>query len=173
MYIQEIDATIARAVKASITRHLWYLTEPLVVFALFDPESELKVKEEMAAALLQTPRPAKFRMGKPPFPRLNDNTKLQKLIGHSWLVFDLLDSEGDWLHLPPDQWDQSQEFKLMANIVRNIAVVNDAAERGIKDIQEYANAAQDGSCRERIVLVTSSHRRKLPSFLKNEMEENM
>ena len=91
----------------------------------------------------------------------------------SWLLFHLLDCEGDWLNLPPGQWDQSQEFNMMANIVKNIAVVNDAAERGVKDIQEYADAAQDGSCRERIVLVANSHRAKLPSFQKNEMEEHM
>ena len=57
-------------------------------------------------------------------------------------------------------------------IVNRIVVVNDAAERGIKDIQEYANAAGDSEDRGNIVLVSNSHRVKIPVFSKNEMEEN-
>ena len=59
----------------------------------------------------------------------------------------------------------------MPCVVMNVAVVNDAAERGINDIQEYANAAQNAFCRVRIVLAFNFHR---PScFLKNEMKENL
>ena len=45
-------------------------------------------------------------------------------------------------------------------------------QRGIKDTQEYANAAEDSEDRENIVLVSNSHRVKIPVFSKNEMEEN-
>ena len=61
----------------------------------------------------------------------------------------------------------------MMLVVENLAVVNDAAERGVKDIQDYANAARDGSSHERIILMSNSHRIKLPKFLKNEMKEHM
>ena len=33
----------------------------------------------------------------------------------------------------------------MSEMVINMAVANDAAERGVKDIQDYANVAMDGS----------------------------
>ncbi len=178
MHFQRIDAPLAFAAKASILRHLWYLTDSLVVFALFDGKLDWAVKEEMATALLQTQRPAQFPPGKPAFPRQTletiDNIQLPQLIGpRSWLLFHLLDADGDWLNIPPQQWDENQEFKQMSDIVRNLAVVNDAAERGVKDIQDYANAAMDGTCRERIVLVSNSHHVKIPQFLKNEMEENL
>ncbi len=61
----------------------------------------------------------------------------------------------------------------MARQVSNLEVVNDSAERGIKDIQDYANSAQDGGHREKIAIVSSSHRIKLPEFKKNEMEEEL
>ena len=61
----------------------------------------------------------------------------------------------------------------MSNIFNNLSVVNDAAEIRVKDIQDYANAARDGSCREQMVLVSNMHRIRLPNFLKNEMEEKM
>ena len=40
--------------------------------------------------------------------------------------------------------------------VQNIAIVNDAVERDVKDIQDYANAAMDRSCMERMILVSNS-----------------
>ena len=61
----------------------------------------------------------------------------------------------------------------MREVLTNLAVVNDAAGRGVKDIQDYANIARDGTCRERMILVSNSHRMKIQSFLKNEMEENL
>ena len=61
----------------------------------------------------------------------------------------------------------------MQAVIQHLQVVNDIAEHGVKDIQEYANVAQDGAYRERIILVSNSHRLKLPEFLKNEMEENL
>ena len=33
----------------------------------------------------------------------------------------------------------------MQSVVMNIAVVNDAAERSVKDVQDFTNAAKDGS----------------------------
>ena len=81
--------------------------------------------------------------------------------------------DGNWLNLPPDQWAYNGQFQHMSNIVNNLSVVNDAAERGVKDIQDYANAARDGSCREQMVLVSNMHRIRLPNFLKNEMQEKM
>ena len=81
--------------------------------------------------------------------------------------------DGNWIDLPPEQWINNAEYQQMSEIVVNMAVVNDAAERGVKDIQEYANAAMDGSCREQIILVSNAHREKIPKFLKNEMKKNL
>lgn len=80
---------------------------------------------------------------------------------------------GDWLVTPAAQWDTNPDYTRMKEIVTNLSVVNDAAERGVKDIQDYANVARDGSCRERMILISNSHRIKIPSFLKNEMEEHL
>ena len=59
----------------------------------------------------------------------------------------------------------------MAKVVTQLAVVNDAAERGVKDCIEYADAAQDGTLRGRIIAVASSHRAAAPSLLKHELEK--
>ena len=47
------------------------------------------------------------------------------------------------------------------------------AEHCVKAVQEFANAAWDGMYRGDIILVSSSHRMKIPTFSKNEMDENL
>ena len=51
-------------------------------------------------------------------------------------------------------------------------VVNDTAERGVRDIQEYVNAVRDQGQRGRTILMSNSHKFKLREFQKNEMEYN-
>ncbi len=67
LFSQEIDAPIAQAVKLSILRHLWYLTESLVGFSLFDTTLSMAVKRDMADVLRQTPRHIVFGPEKPRF----------------------------------------------------------------------------------------------------------
>ena len=66
-----------------------------------------------------------------------------------------------------------EEDKHMAAIVCNIPVVNDSAERSVKDIQDYANVAKDRTHKENIMLVSNSHRVTIQAFLKKEMEEHL
>lgn len=174
---QAIDATIAQAVKNSLLRHLWYLTESLVVLALFDGGVDLDTKSAMANALRAIPRPQEFHIGKPTFPRQvpqGNALKLERMVGpNTWMLFSLLGNDGDWLMQPPQQWITNPQYLEILLIVQELPVVNDAAERGVKDIQDYANMARDADDRGRMILVSNSHRMKLPKFLKNEMEENM
>ncbi len=56
----------------------------------------------------------------------------------------------------------------MKAVVHNMAVTNDAAERGIKDIQEIA-----GGIRSQLIMVANDHRVRIPAFKKNVMEEEL
>lgn len=70
----------------------------------------------------------------------------------SWLLFHLVDATGLWLNEDPTTWEVNDEYRRMNDIVITISVVNDTAERGVKDIEDYANASRDGDHRDRIVL---------------------
>ena len=54
----------------------------------------------------------------------------------------------------------------------DLKVVNDAAERCIKDIQEYKNAANDSAHRKDILLVVNDHR-DVFQFLRRQALANM
>ena len=53
-----MDDDVATEVKTSLLRHLWYLTQPVVVLGLFDPEVGLQERGNIAQILLQQQQPA-------------------------------------------------------------------------------------------------------------------
>ena len=70
----------------------------------------------------------------------------------------MLNAVGQWLHKDTREWSSEAEYNMMRDLVRDLKVVNDLAERCIKDIQEYANLAKDSVHRDNILLVVSDHR---------------
>lgn len=173
---QIFDAVVAGQVLQSILRQAWYLTQELVVLCLFDPQLDHSIKTEMSHSLLSFNRPQIFRPKKPVFPTHileGGDTSLSSFIGErSWLIFHLLGATGRWLNQNPITWTDDPEFQRMYDVVSSLSVVNDTAERGVKDIEDYANATTDSDHRERIILVANSHRNRISGeFLKSEMEQ--
>ena len=56
---------------------------------------------------------------------------------NSYLIFDILKTEPDWLKLPVAEWKDSQDFCKFLNYVSHVKVVNDTAERGVKLWSDY------------------------------------
>ncbi|XP_065665116.1 uncharacterized protein LOC136086720 [Hydra vulgaris] len=99
-WYQEEDSDIATAVISSINRHLWYLTEELVILSLFNEKLSEFTRTIMAKKLFSTSRPKTFLIGKPKFPTLSSSTVIYFLIGpRLWLLFDLLGliNNQEWL----------------------------------------------------------------------------
>ena len=85
--------------------------------------------------------------------------QLDSFIGErSWLVFDKLAGIGNWLRLNVDQWDSDPEYLRLREVLLDLKVVNDLAERCVKDVQDYAKLARDSKYREDILMVVSDHR---------------
>ena len=58
-------------------------------------------------------------------------------------------------------------------MVHKMAVTNDATERGIKDIQEFANCSKHAGIRRQLRIVANEHWLRIPAFKKNVMEEEL
>ena len=63
------ELKIAQAAKKSVCRHLWYLTQELVVLALFDKKLPECERYEMSCKLLETTLSPVQDIGKPAFPQ--------------------------------------------------------------------------------------------------------
>jgi len=99
---------------------------------------------------------------------LNLSTKLIHLIGKkSWLLFNLLNIDSDWLSLPPAHWKSDDDFQQAAMFVHNVKVVNDLSERAMKLITDFA---RDEEQRQFMLQVVEDHRRRVPYFTKGTLK---
>ncbi len=111
----------------------------------------------MARNMLRIPNGYVWQPGKPVLPSVH--RPLHALVGQrSWLVFHFLHAGTDWLQQPVHQWENDAEYVRIGSFIQDLSVVNDVAERCIKDITEYAEMARDSAHREKILLVVNDHR---------------
>ena len=156
-----IQQKMLTAVQESVKNHLWYLTQELVVFGFFDDGLPPNERQTMGTTLLTYPLPNNFPPGKPYFlvELMVADPSLDLFIGErSWLFFDKFQADGQWLHKNAVEWDINDTYTKMKKCIMDLKVVNDTAERCIKDIQEYANLAKYSQYQEDILLVRTDHR---------------
>ena len=159
--VGSLQARMVDASLLSISRHTRYLTEELVIFALWDDQLAVNERKAMARKVLQKAPPANnnWQTKKPDLPNLPDRPRLRNLIGcRSWLLFRLLNLGTAWLDRPVREWMQDPEYRRAKDFLSDLKVVNDAAERCNKDVTEYADMARDSAHRENILLVVNDHR---------------
>jgi hypothetical protein len=83
-----------------------------------------------------------------------------------------MQSDGSWLEAPVESWPMDPDYVRMKERVDKISVVNDPAERVVKDIQEYVLLTNDPVYRDEIITVSRSERRKLGKARKLDMNKN-
>ena len=153
---------LTSAAKESLKRHLWYLTQECIIFSLFDDELADAERRQVADHLLVHPRPPMFATGKPHAPNhnlLTPNPQLSSFVGpRSWLLFDLTNVGSQWLQRPVAEWPLEADYRQLLGLIRELEVVNDGAERAIKDVTEYAHITQDGIMRDDYIVVANCHR---------------
>ena len=95
--------------------------------------------KEWRTKLLATPVPESFRLGRSIFPDFTQVRNLVDLIGpESHTLFRALNINNNWLNLPIDKWNSDTDFCTTEFFVCSVNVVNDAAERGIKLMTDFA-----------------------------------
>ena len=156
-----VQAEMITAVQENFLTHLWYLTEELVVFGLFDSNLSDHERKSMANQLLLCPRADSFSPAKPVFNTdlMTDQPTLDSFIGpRSWILFHKLSASGLWLNKDVEEWPEDEEYKRIETFLHDLKVVNDLAERCVGAVQTYRNMAKDSVHRDEILLVASDHR---------------
>ena len=86
---------------------------------------------------LQSYQCSELKKGAQTFPVVTKNTKISSLIGqNSWLLFETLGVNTKWLKTPVQTWEKNEDYLKAMNYLKNIRVVNDVAERGVKLMQD-------------------------------------
>ena len=104
-----VQCQMVTAIQDNFRSHLWYLTEELVIFGLFDIHIPIEERRAMALKLSGSRKPPQFLPGKPKFhPHLlTENVQLDSFVKpKSWLMFEKLGANGQWLTSDPETWGE-------------------------------------------------------------------
>lgn len=129
------DEEIVTVALAAHKRHLWYLSDELVVLSLFSNKVSINDKADMVAKLTQnvggrTCNSIKYTT------EIDDiqNIQLHHFISaRSFFLFELLELNAEFLNENPADWNEMNSFKLAKQKVLDlITVVNESAERAVQ-----------------------------------------
>jgi hypothetical protein len=169
-----VDLVVAQTSLKAFSNHLWYLAEDLVPLALFSdvvPEEERQSIANAMKAIANIGHHTN-RMGtgfgKPVFPKIKSLdlscAKLSDFIGaDSWLFFELLKINTEFLHQPLSSWDRLESYCNGLSSVRVLKVVNDAAERGVKLASDFLPKAKVEEKYQNVLQVVENDRHSRPN----------
>lgn len=178
---KNVDDDIASAAISAFNRHLWYLTEELVPFALCSKKNPPEDKERFAALLYkyyQKNRKTVSIPQKPSFPKINENTTLYHLVGErSVIVFNRLNFTVDdiqFLKYSSKKWPEFESFRRFQKVVGSLKVTNDVAERGVRLMEEYKDIlTHDPDQRNMILHCVEKARKSFPDFSKTTLSKQL
>lgn len=140
-YKQQNEFIASEAIKV-FCRHLWYLSEQLIGLSFFDKRISSAKLNEMIAALEKEPvdknqyRNQTISEG--------DDIDISSLVSKETLrFFHILvgnDRDLTFLKKPQNQWKDDLVYEEIFQIVNNLIVVNDPAERAVALITNFNNA---------------------------------
>ena len=81
-----------------------------------------------------------------------------------------MQSEGQWLTLPVHMWQSNQNYNEMQDRIKKMTVVNDPAERVVKDMQDFVSLTTDKERRDAIITIARRQRKKFGKCRKMDMK---
>jgi hypothetical protein len=156
---------ISNATTVAFKRHLWYLSDILVGLAFFDPAVGIQEKIQMVQNREEQ------QGSKQPLPRLQsvvvDNPLRSFVTTNTRDFFKILGLKESFLSLPPSLWQDNDDYMASERIVLGLRVVNDAAERGVKLIQDCNSIlTYDEEQKQFLLQIVEEHRSLYPDSKK-------
>lgn len=134
---------LSAATTEKFKRHLWYLSEDLILLSLFDPEIDSSSKQAMVEASLK-----REGMRDPPkrlvvdMKTFKQNSLCDFVTKNSRNIFKMLCLPDAFLTEHPDSWKDRDDYMAAQAIVCSLATTNDHAERGVALIQDCTKSGR-------------------------------
>ena len=84
-----------------------------------------------------------------------------------WMFFKILKIPADFLNTVSDTWNNNQSYLKGLQVLKNIKLWNDLAERAIKLTQDYCHLSKSEDRLQDIVQVVGKKRFEVPALCKN------
>lgn len=143
-------------------RHSWYITQELATLALF---SQNLTSDEKAVLIGNM--------------AVDRGQHLVKTLPHtmgdlrvSRTFFQTLGIDDSFLDVPVESWADSQSFKIAEALVKNLACVNDCAERGVALIQTFNETiTKDEEQKQFLLQVVEKHRKDFAKCNRDQLKD--
>ena len=170
---REVDEELADCALDTLSRHLWYLTEYVVLFALFSDNTTEDEKVKIVDRLLTLPKDDIPSLGHPDFPVVTEESEIWDLITpKSWQFFDIVKSDPVWLTQPISEWESDPDYCEIKQFVSSVKVVNDSCERGVALATDYVKIlTKDSTMRRKILQVVEADRKAYVDYNKATLEK--
>ena len=174
---QQTDPTVATAALKAFSNHMWYLTEELVPLSLFSSSTSDETKQLLVDEIKKHSESSSrckkvgTDFGKPCFPEIpTKKVCLKTFVGpDSWAFFRIAKINPSFLEVPITDWNSNTDFKAGKEIVSNLCVVNDSAERGVKLCHDFLDSAKKEGNLQSVLQVVENTRNKLPNQRKRKL----
>ncbi|KAG7161288.1 hypothetical protein Hamer_G016356, partial [Homarus americanus] len=159
-YGEKIDESVGMAATKAFQRHLWYLSEESVALALFS-EIKREILESMNGKNEKKECPKKLKVTEEEIPSLEPKN-LASTNTNCFFQTTLLDS--GFVSKDPSQWNDDPQFLQSREILQELQVVNDVAERTVKLIQDNnSSITKSEDQKQHLLQVVTTHRRSMES----------
>ena len=88
----------------------------------------------------------------------------------SWMFFHILKLETSFLTVPVKDWEMNPAYKDAKEVVSNLCVVNDAAERGVKLCYDFLSSSKKEANLQNVLQVVENCRNSLPNQRKRKLK---
>jgi hypothetical protein len=159
---EAIDSEISIAARMVLERHLWYLSDELVGLALFSTEVTSIEKSEIVIGMEKETDKRQIRGNTS---LLKNNVNLGMFATkRSLKLLTILEIKDSFLNLPPEEWPQNEEYQQGRDRIKQLRVVNDTAERGVKLFEEYNKLlTYDEEEKQFLLQVIEANRKTVPT----------
>lgn len=172
-HFEKMHPEASKAVSEKVRRHRWYLGGELVGFSLFS--ENLMPNQKLAIAnKIKTTKPDWSQRSIKSSHDCLDNMRLEDFVDSTTgLALEGLGIKlNSFIHLHPKAWPQNQAYIDGQDIVNNLGVINDAAERKVKLMTEFNDfATKSEGTKQQIVKNTEYVRQQYPNFNKTTLSK--
>jgi len=175
---KDINEHISRVALLKFCNHLWYLSPEASALAFFDnnvpDETKILMVQAMTSCESEDDNVKKISVDPKNVTRYLGVGIENFISKNSRRFFDRLSINTEFLEKHPSEWIKNDNFRKGLQIAKNLKVVNDAAERGVKLMQDYNNLlTTDEEEKQFILQIVREYRSKYPNVAKSTLSKNL
>lgn len=172
----EIDKEVSDTILSKFKAHLWYLTPETTALAFFDPNVSLEEKREMVNCLQSIEPNVKLLEGRRiADPKVLHLTSLRDFVSYETkYFFSAFNLSAAFLQCDPSTWVENEDFQAALDFSRQLFVVNDNAERGVKFMKDYNRILTKNEEQKQLVFqFVEAYRTKFPTHNKSTLNSEI